>query len=126
MNTAAQLGFFAGYMNKTADLDTSPEDRPHTSGSQSQVEANAEADASPAPDGGGIQERMDAVRQHVTDNAPTYGGAAGGAAIGGGGSLAADKLRGVDPNYKRALILSLLGGAGGAAAGQMYQQSQVA
>jgi len=70
------------------------------------------------------QERHD--ERDMSDVGKTYtaGGALGGAALGGASSLAYDAAKGEDSNYRRALLLSILGGGAGAAAGLGVHQLQ--
>jgi hypothetical protein len=71
--------------------------------------------------GGGGDGDLDADQRKELDLKHKFiaGGAGAGAALGGGGSLAYDALRDKDPNYSRAMLLSLLSGAGGALAGKV-------
>jgi hypothetical protein len=88
--------------------------------------APATADTDIAVGGATRSELADTLRRY----APAAGvGAAGGAALGGGASVIADKLRGKSPSARKAIIMSLLGGGLGAAAGagiKHYQDNKTA
>ena len=65
-----------------------------------------------------VQDSRAAASSNGLEDMPVAGasinplfGAGGGALIGGAGSLLRDHLKSEDPNYKRAALVALLGGA---------------